>query len=150
MTPVPRECRGAALALLVAALMLCGPHVHAKSETLCDYSLAQIYSAALRYLRVDKGFEVVEKDPSAAYLLFRYLPPGSPPRPCDGSIELVQLGGRVKLQVRLPTMPAYHEQLLRDELLRKMRDEYGDPPPKPPNKKQAPTDRDAGADGGQQ
>jgi hypothetical protein len=147
MTRAPRTCRAAAAAL-IAALLLGGRGAHAEAETLCDYTLAQAYSAALRYLRVDKGFDVVEKDPTAAYVLFRYVPPGSPPRPCDGAIELVQLSGRVKLQVRVPTMPAYHEQLLRDELLKKMRGEYGDPPPKPPSKKQPRGERDAGADSG--
>jgi hypothetical protein len=148
MTRVPRECRGATIAVLVTALLFGGQRANAKVETLCDYTLAQAYSAALRYLRVDKGFEVVEKDPTAAYVLFRYVPPGNPPHPCDGSIELVQLNGRVRLQVHIPTMPAYHEQLLRDELLKKMHDEYGDPPPKPPSRKQPRTERDAGADGG--
>ncbi|MBN1606096.1 MAG: hypothetical protein JW940_05660 [Polyangiaceae bacterium] len=141
-----KGARCAGIAVLVGALVLCGQSAHAKVETLCEYSLAQTYSAALRYLRVDKGFEVVEKDPTAAYVLFRYVPPGSPPRPCDGSIELVQLNGRVRLQIRVPTMPTYHEQILRDELLKKMRDEYGDPlPAKPPTKKAPSTERDAGA-----
>jgi hypothetical protein len=147
MTRVAREWRNAALAAWVVAGVLSGRGAHAKVETLCGYSLAQTYSAALRYLRVDKGFEVVEKDPTAAYVLFRYVPPGSPARPCDGAIELVQLDGRVKLQIRVPTMPTYHEQLLRDELVKKMHDEYGEPStPKPPSKKAPQTEHSADAD----
>src|SRR5690606_25910140 len=36
------------------------------------YTKAQNYSAALRFLRVDKGYDVVERDAEAAYLIFRY------------------------------------------------------------------------------
>ena len=117
-----------------------GPLSPARVEAICDYTLAQAYSGALRYLRVDKGYEVFEKDAEAAYLLFRYVPPGSPPRPTNGSIEIVRAHGKVKVLVRVPTVPEYQEQMLRDELIRKLRDEYGQPPPPKPKKAQPKTD----------
>jgi hypothetical protein len=120
--------RGAALA---GVLLAAGPSA-ARVEAVCEYTLAQAYSGALRYLRVDKGYEVYEKDAEAAYLLFRYVPPGRPPRPTDGSIELVRTRDKVKLLVRLPAVAEYHEQLLRDELVRKLQSDYGQPPPSRP------------------
>jgi hypothetical protein len=128
---------------LMAALFFGVPAI-ARVEGDSGYSKAQTYSAALRYLRVDLGFEVLEKDPEAAYLVFRYLPPSAPKTPSTGTLEVVERPGGVRIFVRLPSVPEYHEVVLRDGLLRKLRDEYGAPPPrKPPT---APAPADAGTD----
>jgi hypothetical protein len=123
----------ARVAALAGVLLAASPSP-ARVEAVCGYTLAQAYSGALRYLRVDKGYEVYEKDAEAAYLLFCYVAPGSPPRPTDGSIELVRARDKVKLLVRLPAVAEYHEQLLRDELVRKLQSDYGQPPPSGPKK----------------
>jgi hypothetical protein len=100
------------------------------------YTKAQTYSGALRYVRVGLGYEVVEKDPEAAYLIFRYTPPGAnKDGSVTGTLEVVEASGGVRVFVNLPRMPEYHERLLRDGLLKKLRDEYGAPRPvekKPP------------------
>jgi hypothetical protein len=93
-----------------------------------EYSKAQTYSAALRLLRVDKGFEVVERDAEAAYLIFAYPDPGQKDSASTGTIEVVQLRDRVKVIVQLPKLPEYHEQLISDALLSKLRRDYGAPP----------------------
>lgn len=107
----------------------------ADGDTHC--SLSQTFGAALRYLRVDLGFEVTEKDPEAAYLLFRYRVPGEPKREVPGALELVKIEKKVRIFVKIPQMPVLHEQLLRDGLLRKLAQEYGEiarpPPEKPKN-----------------
>src|SRR5262245_20113483 len=90
-------------ASLAAALSVAGGAA-ARVEGRSDYSKAQTYSAALRYVRVDLGYEVVEKDPDAAYLLFRYLPPGRRSDPSSGNIVIVETKGEVKLYVQLPQM----------------------------------------------
>ncbi|HET7545340.1 MAG TPA: hypothetical protein VFK05_35985 [Polyangiaceae bacterium] len=115
----------------------------------CDseYSKAQTYSGALRYLRVDLGYEVVERDPDAAYLIFRYQPPGQNKSNATGTVEIVDTDGHVKLFVQIPSMPEYHERVLRDGLVRKLHDEYGVPPQKPaPPPPQKKPEADAGAD----
>lgn len=139
------------IALLAAATLALGALVatgsaQGSTEARSGYTKRQTYSAALRYLRVDLGYEVVEKDPDAAYLIFRYQPPGRR-QTTSGSIEIVESRDEVKLLVQLPQMPSYHETVLRDGLLRKLRSEYGDPPrtkrqpdPKPPDDANA--DRD--------
>lgn len=106
------------------------------------YTKAQNYSAALRLLRVDKGFEVIERDEDAAYLIFRYPTPDRKELTVTGTIEVVEIEHRVTLIVKLPQMPQYHERLLSDQLIKKLRDEYGPPSPptkpKPPEKEKKP------------
>jgi hypothetical protein len=94
------------------------------------YSKAQTYSGGLRYLRVDLGYEVVEKDPDAAYLIFKYTAPGgSKNSAITGTLEVIEAQGGVRVIVSLPRMPEYHERIFRDGLLKKLREEYGAPPP---------------------
>lgn len=126
--------------LAVLAASAAGARVEAES----DYTKAQTYSAALRYLRVDKGFEVLEKDADAAYLIFKYQPPGPAGGASNGTIEIVEAGGRVKVLVQLARMPEYHERVLKDGLLKKLREEYGTAVRRPPPEKKPPAD--AGGD----
>ena len=102
-----------------------------------QYTKAQNYSAALRFLRVDKDFEVVERDEDAAYLIFRYPTPERKEQSVTGTIEVVEMDRNVTLIVKLPQMPQYHERLLSDQLLKKLRDDYG-PPPAPKQKPEQP------------
>lgn len=140
--------RESVLALLPLALvLLLARPAPARVGGDSDYSKAQTYSGALRYLRVDLGYEVIERDPDAAYLIFRYELPGQKKPGATGTVEIVDADGHVKLFVQIPSMPEYHERVLRDGLVRKLHDEYGNPPrkpqPAPPNKK---PESDAGAD----
>jgi hypothetical protein len=131
-------CRIAAVA---AALFLIAPAAVARTSTDTQYTKAQTYSAALRYLRVDRSYEVVEQNAEAAYLLFKYVIPGQS-KVVSGSIEIVELEDKIRLVVQLPKLPSYHEQVLRDDLLKKLKDEYGEPvQPKP-----EPNDEDDDAD----
>jgi len=137
-----------AFALLLSTLLLCGVPARARVEGDSDYSKAQTYSGALRFLRVDMGYEVVEKDPDAAYLVFRYASPGQGKNESTGTLEVVEAGERVRVFVRIPRMPEYHERILRDALLKKLREEYGVPAPRKPAPKPdaKPAPGDAGTD----
>lgn len=119
---------GPTLAAALVALSLSAP-ASAAVETETAYTKSQTYNAALRYLRVDLGYEVVEKDADAAYLLFRFAGQGKKTA-SNGAIEIVdqRAGDRVRVYVRLPELPHYQEQMLSDGLLQKLRNEYGDPP----------------------
>jgi hypothetical protein len=117
------------VATLTLAVVLLAVGAQARTEARCGYSKQQTYSGALRYLRVDLGYEIVEKDPDAAYLLFRYQPPGRR-QTSSGSIEVIEADQHVKVLFQLPQMPRYHETVLRDGLMRKLREEYGEPPPR--------------------
>jgi hypothetical protein len=119
----------------------------AKVEVDSDYTKTQTYNGALRYLRVDLGYEILEKDVDAGYILFRF-DPGRHNNPKNGSLEVIETKDRVKVVIQLPQLPSYHETVLRDGLLKKLRSELGeppkkkkDPPPQPPG--------DGGTDSGE-
>lgn len=120
--------RASALIVTVFLVELIGASaVQARAEADTYFTLSQAFGAALRYLRVDLGYEVTEKDPEAAYLLFKYRVPGDPKRDVAGAIELVKVDKKVRIYVKIPQMPQWHEQMLRDGLLKKLTQEYGDP-----------------------
>jgi len=120
--------RGLAATFLASTLFV-GATADARVEASSSYTKSQAFSGALRFLRVDRGYDVVEKDPEAAYVLFRYPMPGKQPS-SSGSVEVVETSQGTKIYVQLPRMPEYHELVLRDALLKKLREEYGAPPPK--------------------
>jgi len=129
--------------LLLSSLSL-APPAAARVDGSSPYTKAQTYSGALRYVRVGLGYDVVEKDPEAAYLIFRYTPPGaSKDGSVTGTVEVVEASGGVRVFVNLPRMPEYHERMLRDGLLKRLRDEYGAPRPieKKPVAPAAPDDK---------
>lgn len=138
-----------AAAIALALVLLVAHSARARVGGDSEYSKQQTYSGALRYLRVDLGYEVTERDPDAAYLIFRYQLPGQNKATATGTVEIVDADGHVKLFVQIPTMPEYHERVLRDGLVRKLHDEYGTPPrkpaPTPPTENKKP-EADAGTD----
>jgi hypothetical protein len=123
-----RSLFGTLAALLVMSTVAVAD---ARVDGTSGYSKAQTYSGALRYLRVDLGYEVVEKDPDAAYLIFKYAAPGGGKgNAVTGTLEVIEAGGGgVRLFVNLPRMPEYYERVFRDGLMKKLKDEYGAPPP---------------------
>ena len=130
----------AALRLLVAsAVLLIANATWARTEGEVGYTKAQAYSGALRYLRVDLGYEVTERDSDSAYVMFKYVPLGQK-SPAFGAIEVIGGGDSVKIFVSLPKMPSYHEIALRDGLIKRLREDYGEP--KPPKSKPPAEDPD--------
>lgn len=122
--------------LTVAAIVAASPAL-ARLEATSAYTKSQTYNCVLRFLRVDLGYQIVEKDAEAAYVLFQYPLQGQK-TPGHGAMEVIETPTGVKLIVQLPKLPAYHETVLRDGLLRKLRDEYGPPPSKAPPPKNPP------------
>jgi hypothetical protein len=120
------------------------------------YRYDQIWSAAVRFLRVDSGFLVLEQDKETGYVLFEYK---DATRTVNGSFELVP-GERdgatfVTVGMRIQNMPSYVEVMLVDKFMRKLRDELGEPPPqrrveaapkKEKNRDEAEQEKDANKD----
>ena len=114
--------------------------------TLCPgtYTLTDALGDGL--LRVDNGFQITERDPEAAYILFEYQHPESGTRVTPGAIELIPRANQVTVLVKLTKMPRYHEEVLASSLRRKLEAEYGEPPPR--TKPKPPADPpDGGTDG---
>ncbi len=129
---------GLAVALLVGATLLVGP-AQARTEHTLRYSKTQSFNSALRYLRVDRGYNVVEKDPDSGYLMFEYKSDGSE-KTTNGSIEVIERGDEIALVVQLPQLPEYHERLIANGLLKKLSTDYGAPPAlKKPSPKKPPS-----------
>ena len=56
---------------LLFALVLCAATpVYARSQKTLAYPHAESYSTAVRFIRVDEGLKVIEKDGDAGYVLF--------------------------------------------------------------------------------
>src|SRR3954467_15279681 len=136
-----------AMTALMAAAVVCVPSAPANAKSAYDsaYGFDRTWNAGLRLVRVDLGLKVTEKDDANGYLLFDYRSPESGQKPVPGSMEFIKgKDGQVRVVVQITQMPGYHEQVLVDSLSRKLRNEYGDPPKKPPTPA---TPKDAGPDG---
>lgn len=133
----------ASLGLIWAGLALSAP-ADARVEERLAYSKSQSFQAALRFLRVDHGYAVLEKDAESGYLLFEY--PKRESGYTQGSIQVVDRGDTVAVIVQLPSMPSYHERMLIEGLLKKIREDYGAPPqkkaPEKPNPEPAPDEHE--------
>jgi hypothetical protein len=136
-----RERAGWMLVLL-AVLVAGAGTAAAKTERSASYSFEQVWPTAVRHLRVDEGFTIVEKDPDTGYVVFEVKEEG---KNFSGTLELVRhkdQAGRaaVRLVLRIGDRPAYMEAGVLDRMLEKLRKEYGEPPdppeqPRPPPKK---------------
>jgi hypothetical protein len=137
--PIAKPCRVSKHwrhVLPALALVSTASAAWARAEAEVGYTREQVFSAALRYLRVDLAYEVTEKDPDAAYLLFSFAAPELQRKVARGSIEVIQRQRTVRLLVNLPDLPTYREEVLKGGLLEKLRTEYGEPPTheEPPEK----------------
>lgn len=106
------------------------PLAEARTDRLMTYREGQIWTGILRFLRVDMGYRVIERDREAGYLLFEYKDGG---RAHSASIEMVPVVESdrryVRTTLQIPSMPSYVGRVLFDKLERKLKTEYGDPPP---------------------
>jgi hypothetical protein len=115
-------------------LAILAPSVaHARAQSDVPYSLGEAFSVAMRFVRVDRGCEVTDKDPAAAFVTFSCKDDEKVKR---GSVEIFQakVNGRegVRLQVALGDDPHYVELRFLELLERKLREERGTPPQAPP------------------
>ncbi len=131
----------ATAATALRACRLCPP-VWAKSNSVAPYPPTNVWSSAVRFLRVDRGYAIREKDEATGYLMFDVV---DGQRTNRGSLELVPTteAGRpaTRMIFSLPDLPHHWEQMLLDKLTAKLRDDHGEPlPAPPPAKKPTPED----------
>ena len=109
----------------------------ARTERETQYTYEQVWPTAVRHLRVDEGFTIVDKDPDAGYVVFEMKDDG---KVFAGALEFVLHveDGRkvVRLVLTITDRPDYMEASVLERLLSKLRQEHGDPPP--PVKKKKP------------
>lgn len=113
--------------------------VQARSQRNLAYRPDQTWTTAVRLLRIDMGFEIVERDPEARYIIFTYRQGA---QTCTATLEIAERRSELGVEgvtvvVTVPSLPTYVELHLIDQLERKLRREVGTPiqltpPPAPP------------------
>jgi hypothetical protein len=121
-------------------------------KRIIPYPRPEAWPAAIRYLRVDRSYEIVDRDPQLGYALFEF--PVSDSRTGRGSIEMLEAkdpSGRpsVSLEVNTEAGPSHLPHTLAEGIAKKLREERGPPAPPPPAeppKAQPPKDGEEGQD----
>lgn len=137
-----RWWRHAAPAAAIAAALLLPGVAEAKSARTIAASYDAVWSAAVRYVRVDRGFAIRDKDRESGYLLFDWESDG---KKLPASVELARKGGDGKdsgdvvVHARCDDLPRYEEIHFLDRLEEKVRAEGARPEqPKEPKEPKEP------------
>ena len=121
----------AALVVPVLGIGVTASSVHEASATASydsNYGFDRTWNAAVRFIRVDRGYKLLEKDEATGYVLFEYASAESGAKASLGSIEMVRANDDVHVVIQLKEMPSYHEHALLNAFSNKLRSEYGDAP----------------------
>lgn len=123
---------------LLFALVLCvATPVYARSQKTLAYPHAESFSAAVRFLRVDEGLKLIEKDGDAGYVLFELR---EEKKVFRGSLEVIDVeqDGRraIRFVIAIEDRPEYVELQMLNRLERKLRAELGSPAPAPSRKRE--------------
>ena len=140
--------RGASAPLAAAALTLmslAAAPAHARSSVVVSYTTAEVWPAAIRFLRVDRNYRVREKDEPAGYVLFD-LPENK--RTYRAALEMVKTTddeGRVATQITctITDLPRRYETTLLDQLAAKVGEERGPPPPSAAGRRRSAAQRES-------
>ncbi len=135
------------LTLAIVTLSIGFSVAFAKSSRAMRYTYDQLWPTCVRFLRVDQGYPITEKDKDAGYIIFDYQ---DEKKTYSGSLELVittkQSGKKdITIKIHITDRPSYLETILLDRLQRKLTKEYGLPlpskeTPAPPKKDTTPSD----------
>jgi hypothetical protein len=113
----------------------------ARAQADLPYPVGDAYSTAVRFVRVDRGCKVVDKDADAAFVAFECTDEGKVRR---GSLELFKVAGGVRTQVTLGDETHGMELRWLELFERKLREERGTPVPIPVAPAAKPSNRDGG------
>jgi len=113
-----------------------------------SYPFEQVWPTAIRYLVVDRGYQVSDRDEDAGYMLFAF-PAGQAQG--QGSLEMFRVedaSGRpgVELSVSTSAGPSHLPHTLLEGIAHKVRQERGQPAPPPPRKDPPPDEPPEGED----
>ena len=116
-------------ALAFAAILAVASPAWARSEKTAPYDPQAAFAVAVRFLRVDLGVKIVEKDAETGYVIFEL---DEEKRTFRGALELVaaQADGRasVRLILTIEDRPEWEEQMMLDKLEQKLRAELQESP----------------------
>ena len=90
------------------------------------YSEETLWRCAVRFIRVDSGFEILEKERGTGYMLFVYKDGNASGK---GALEMIRVENAdrryVRVQITVNGQPKYIESMLLNRFKRKLRREYG-------------------------
>jgi hypothetical protein len=117
------------------------PLLMIENRRMLSYPIDHVWPTAIRYLRIDRGFEITDRDRDAGYLLFEF--PLEEKRIGSGSLEMfeaVDASGRpsVSISVNTGAGPVHLPNAILDGIAAKVRAERGQPAPPPPPKQEEP------------
>jgi len=139
MVPAACQRRHLIVAALAVAASLAPSLALGRTLEIAPYPITSVWPGAVRFLRVDRGFPIKEKDEAAGYVLFEHT---DGPKPCKGSVELIRIADRegrdaTRIAISIPDLPRRYEQMLLDKLIAQLREDIG--PPSPPPRKPEPS-----------
>jgi hypothetical protein len=137
-----RRARPIVWALLLSAGVVAagagwpGGAAQARSATVVPYPTADVWPAAIRFLRVDHDYPIKEKDEPAGYVLFELSENRRTYRAALELVKTIDADGRAATQLvcTMPDLPRRYETTMLDKLAAKLRDERGPPAPPPARK----------------
>jgi hypothetical protein len=114
-----------ALWLVPVILLAVSSPVEARSQREVSLTYEDVYPAAVRFLRIDAGLKIIEKDAETGYVLFELAEEGKTFR---GALELVRIKDSegqpaVRLIIRVDDRPTYTETGLLNRLVFKLQKE---------------------------
>ncbi len=117
---------------LLIALALCATSAPAlaRSQKTLAYPRPESFAAAVRFIRVDEGLKMIEKDADAGYVLFELHEEKKTFRGALEMIEVMQDGRHaMRFVMTIEDRPEWQEVQMLDRLEHKLRDELGAPVP---------------------
>jgi hypothetical protein len=127
---------------ILLCLLLATSSAYARSEKTLAYPREPAWAASVRFLRVNAGLKVIEKDAEAGYVIFEFK---EEKKTFRGSLELIEVekDGRKVLRfvMTIEDRPSWVEIELLTKLERKLRAELGTPAPEPTKPSEKPKDK---------
>jgi hypothetical protein len=125
---------------ILLCLVLATGTAYARSEKTLAYAREPAWATSVRFIRVNAGLKVIEKDADAGYVIFEFK---EDKKTFRGSLELIEVvrDGRkaVRFVITIEDRPSWVEIDMLTKLERKLRAELGAPAPTPtPRDKEAP------------
>lgn len=108
------------------------------------YPVDQVWGAAIRYLRVDRDYAIVDRDPETGYIVFE-IPLGQVQgRGALEAFSTTDTSGRVSTQLQISTEagPTHLPHTLIEGIAKKVRGERGQAPTAPAPKPVPPPEKD--------
>ena len=118
------------VAAVLFVMFLMPGAAYAKHNKKMTINYDDLWSGSIRYLRIEKNFEIKDKDKEAGYIIFIYKYPNDKKKTSRATMEFIVKGktadgkSKVNIQVNIETAPEFLEIHLVTGLVEKLKKEY--------------------------